>query len=273
MEPLVLRKRLFLLSLAVGLVAIALLAAWVAMRHAEAVHHRGGRPRGNEWHVGYDPPVKRYVPPTAEEMRSYQEIARGIVSAYSNGQMSVLRELSERFLESACHLRYGDSSKAISPISQAWHGEHRRDKPLEEFATPDEFDHAMRMRMALTVIYGNFKVASKMGDNFLITLDFYTLLQLQEYESKFKREGKADFLAVAERLEAEWILQIESEKGFTREYMRSLKVLGRDLLEMGRVTEKDVSDTIRGCVYSLQKRCGYTPKWFVEEFPVIEEKK
>ena len=272
MEPLVLRKRLFRLSLAAGLVAIALLAVWIAVRHAEVMRHRGGG-RGNEWQEGRDGPVIQYVSPTAEEMQSYQEIARGIVSAYSNGQMSVLRELSERFLESACHLRYGDSSKAISPVSRAWSSEHRTDKPLEEFATPDAFEHAMRMRLALTVIYGNFKVASKMGDNFLIDLDFYTLQQLQKYEAKFKREGKADFLAAAERLEAEWIQQIESEKGFTREYMRSLKVLGRDLLEMGRVTEKDVSDTIRGCVYSLQKRCGYTPKWFVEEFPVIEEKK
>lgn len=272
MESLVLRKRLFRLSLAVGLVAIALLAAWVAVRHAEAVRHMGGA-RGNEWLAGIDPPVVQYVRPTAEEMQSYQEIARGIVSAYSNGQMSVLRELSERFLESACHLRYGDSSKAISPVSRAWSSEHRTDKPLEEFATPDAFEHAMRMRLALTVIYGNFKVASKMGDNFLIDLDFYTLQQLQKYEAKFKREGKADFLAAAERLEAEWIQQIESEKGFTREYMRSLKVLGRDLLEMGRVTEKDVSDTIRGCVYSLQKRCGYTPKWFVEECSAVEKKK
>ena len=267
MESLVLRKRLFRLSLAVSLVAIALLAAWVAVRHAEAVRHMGGG-RGNEWLAGIDPPVVQYVRPTAEEMQSYQEIARGIVSAYSNGQMSVLRELSERFLESACHLRYGDSSKAISPISQAWHGEHRRDKPLEEFATPDEFDHAMRMRMALTVIYGNFKVASKMGDNFLITLDFYTLLQLQEYESKFKREGKADFLAAAERLEAEWIQQIESEKGFTRTYMRRLKRLSRHFMERG-VTEEEMRDSIRGCVYSLQKWCDYTPKWLDEEFPVV----
>ena len=271
MEPLVLRKRLFRLSLAAGLVAIALLAVWIAVRHAEVMRHRGGG-RGNEWLEGIDPPVVQYVRPTAEEMQSYQEIARGIVSAYSNGQMSVLRELSERFLESACHLRYGDSSKAISPISQAWHGEHRRDKPLEEFATPDAFDHAMRMRMALTVIYGNFKVASKMGDNFLITLDFYTLLQLQEYESKFKREGKADFLAAAERLEAEWIQQIESEKGFTRTYMRRLKRLSRHFMERG-VTEEEMRDSIRGCVYSLQKWCDYTPKWLDEEFSVIEEKK
>ena len=42
MEPLALRKRLFRLSLAVGLVAIALLAAWVAVRHAEVMRHRGG---------------------------------------------------------------------------------------------------------------------------------------------------------------------------------------------------------------------------------------
>ena len=272
MEPLVLRKRLFLLSLAVGLVAIALLAVWIAVRHAEAVRHMGGRPRGNEWLAGYDPPVKRYVPPTAEEMRSYQEIARGIVSAYSNGQLSVLRELSERFLESACHLRYGDSSKAISPVSRTWSSEHRTDKPLEEFATPDAFEHAMRMRLALTVIYGNFLVASKMGDNFLISLDFCTLLQLQKYEAKFRREGKADSLAAAERLESEWIQQIESEKGFTRTYMRHLKRLSRHFMERG-VTEEEMRDSIRGCVYLLQKRCGYTPKWFVEEFPVIEEKK
>ena len=39
------------------------------------------------------------------------------------------------------------------------------------------------------------------------------------------------------------------------------------------VTEEEMRDSIRGCVYLLQKRCGYTPKWFVEEFPVIEEKK
>ena len=45
MESLVLRKRLFRLSLAVGLVAIALLAAWVAVRHAEAVRHMGGGAR------------------------------------------------------------------------------------------------------------------------------------------------------------------------------------------------------------------------------------
>ena len=271
MESLVLRKRLFRLSLAVGLVAIALLAAWVAVRHAEVMRHRGGG-RGNEWLEGIDPPVVQYVRPTAEEMQSYQEIARGIVSAYSNGQMSVLRELSERFLESACHLRYGDSSKAISPISRAWSSEHRLYKPLEEFATPDAFEHAMRMRLALTVIYGNFKVASKMGDNFLIDLDFYTLQQLQKYEAKFKREGKADFLAAAERLEAEWIQQIESEKGFTRTYMRRLKRLSRHFMERG-VTEEEMRDSIRGCVYSLQKWCDYTPKWLDEEFSVIEEKK
>ena len=271
MEPLVLRKRLFRLSLAAGLVAIALLAVWIAVRHAEVMRHRGGG-RGNEWLEGIDPPVVQYVRPTAEEMQSYQEIARGIVSAYSNGQMSVLRELSERFLESACHLRYGDSSKAISPISRAWSSEHRLYKPLEEFATPDAFEHAMRMRLALTVIYGNFKVASKMGDNFLIDLDFYTLQQLQKYEAKFKREGKADFLAAAERLEAEWIQQIESEKGFTRTYMRRLKRLSRHFMERG-VTEEEMRDSIRGCVYSLQKWCDYTPKWLDEEFSVIEEKK
>lgn len=272
MEPLALRKRLFRLSLAVGLVAIALLAVWIAVRHAEAVRHMGGRPRGNEWLAGYDPPVKRYVPPTAEEMQAYQEVAREIVSAYSNGLLSAMREWAGRFPAEAYKLGHKDSSKIIYPVERAWRCEHRLHKPLEEFATPDAFEHAIRMRLALTVIYGNFKVASKMVDNVLIELDVCTLLQLQAYEAKFRQEGKADFLAAVERLESEWIQQIESEKGFTRTYMRHLKRLSRRFMERG-VTEEEMRDTIRGCVYLLQKRCGYTPKWFVEEFPVIEEKK
>ena len=270
MEPLVLRKRLFRLSLAAGLVAIALLAVWIAVRHVEAVRHRGGR--GNEWQEGLDGPVKRYVRPTAEEMQAYQKISEEIVSAYSNGQLSARRDWAGRFPEGAYHLRGGDSSDAIYPVNRAWHSEHRLYKPLEEFATPDAFEHAMRMRLALTVIYGNFLVASKMGDNFLISLDFCTLLQLQKYEAKFRREGKADFLAAAERLEAEWIQQIESEKGFTRTYMRRLKRLSRHFMERG-VTEEEMRDSIRCRVELLQKRCGYTPKWLDEEFSVIEEKK
>ena len=262
MEPFVLRKRLFRLSLAVGLVTIALLAVWVAVRHAEAVRHRGGG-RGNEWLAGIDPPVVQYVRPTAEEMQSYQEISEEIVSAYSNGQLSAMRDWAGRFPEGAYHLRGGDSSDAIYPVERAWRSEHRLYKPLEEFATPDAFEHAMRMRLALTVIFGDFLVASGSSKDTLIDLDFCTMLQLQEYEAKFRQEGKADFLAAAERLETEWIQQIESEKGFTRTYMRHLKRFSRHFMERG-VTEEEMRDSIRGCVYSLQKRCGYTPKWFDE---------
>ena len=39
------------------------------------------------------------------------------------------------------------------------------------------------------------------------------------------------------------------------------------------VTEEEMRDSIRGCVYLLQKRCGYTPKWLDEEFPLLSEEK
>ena len=273
MEPLVLRKRLFRLSLAVGLVAIALLAVWIAVRHAEAVRHMGGRPRGNEWLAGYDPPVKRYVPPTAEEMQSYQEIAREIVSAYSNGQLSAMREWAGRFPAEAYKLGHKDSSKIIYPVERAWRSEHRLYKPLEEFATPDAFEHTMRMRMALAVICGDFLVASGSSEGTLIDLDFCTMLQLQEYEAKFRREGKAAFLSVAKRLESEWIQQIELENGFTRVCMRRQLAALRRGVEWGRLPEEALKCDGRGGALPLQKRCGYTPKWLDEEFPVIEEKK
>ena len=96
---------------------------------------------------------------------------------------------------------------------------------------------------------------------------YLLLKQLQGYRDKFEREGKGEFISTVERLAADWIDQIESEKGFTREYARSQKNGLWRLVEKGELTEEALMANVRSCVQPLKERCGYTPKWLDVEFP------
>ena len=126
----------------------------------------------------------------------------------------------------------------------------------------------MGIYLALTKLYGNFIVDSgetAVGE--LGMFDITILKLLQKYRDKFKREGKSEFLPAAERLIAEWIEQIESERGFTREYTRSQKRGLRRLVERGETTEEVLMTNVRIFPLLLKEHCGYTPKWLDEEFP------
>ena len=108
----------------------------------------------------------------------------------------------------------------------------------------------------------------------MVTFDVTILKQLQEYRDKFKREDKNEYLKASERLIAEWIEQIESERGFTREYARSQKRGLWRLVESGETTEEVLMTNVRIFPLLLKERCGYTPKWLDAEFtlPSKDEK-
>lgn len=267
MDAFSLRKSLAWLLLLVGIIALGLLAWWGVEYRAYLVRHSGNpRRHGNEWAKR---PVQRYVRPTAEELRSYADIAEEIVTAYSNSQVSVMREWVSRFPKEAYRLKGDDLVKIIWPINRLWSCECVQIDRCGDFATPVEFEQQMEKRLALTKIYGNFIVASgETAVSELGTFDVTILKLLQEHRDKFEREGKSEFLSVAERLIAEWIEQIESERGFTREYARSQKSGLWRLVESGEVTEDALMTNVRIYPLLLKERCGYTPKWLDKEFPV-----
>ena len=253
-----------------GLCAIAFLVMLVTVRPGHAVRHVR---HGNERH---DMPVKRYVPPTAEEMRTYLQIVGDIVTAYSNGQEKAMYEEVARFPKSVYDLRGNDHHKVVHPLKQAWcHGRIRlREDGLKEFASAEEFEHAMRVSMALARIYGRFIVDSGFAvDCDLMTIESETLESLQKYTDKFAREGRADCLRATERLLAEWIAQIESSNGFTRVCMRTQEQRLRHFVEIGEATAGELRRDLRKGAYQLQRFCGYTPKWLDEEFPLQSEEK
>ena len=268
MDTFSLRKYIVRLSALFCLAALGLLIWWGVEYHANLTRHgEDPRLRGNEWTDG---PVKRYVKPTAEELQSYVGVAEEIVMAYSNGQVSAMQEWVRRFPKEAYRLRGDDLVKIIMPINRLWVRECVRIDRCRDFATPVDFERQMEMRLALTKIYGNFIVDSgETAVSELGTFDVTILKQLQEYKDKFERDGKSEFLPAAEHLIAEWIDQIESARGFTREYARSQKNgLGR-LVERGEVTEEELMANVRIYPLLLQERCGYTPKWLDVEFPAV----
>lgn len=268
MDAFSLRKCLVRLSLLFGIAVLVLLVWWGIEYHAYLGRHRGNPLwRGNECTNG---PVQQYVRPTAEELRSHVSIAEEIVRAYSNGQVSVMQEWVCRFPKEVYRLRGDDLVKTILPINRLWFRECGRIDRRRDFATPVEFEQQMKMRLALTKIYGNFIVDSgETAVSELGTFDVTILKQLQEYRDKFEREGKREFLPAAERLIAEWVEQIESERGFTREYARSQRNGLRRLVERGEVTEEVLMANVRIYPLLLKERCGYTPKWLDEEFPAV----
>ena len=272
MEPLVMGRTLIRWAIALAcLCAIAFLVMLATVRPDHAVRHVR---RGNEWH---DAPVKRYVPPTAEEMRNYLQIVGDIVAAYSNGQEKAMYEGVARFPKAVYGLRGNDHHKVELPLARIWCNERvrLREDGLKEFALAEDFERAMHMSMSLARIYGRFEVDSELEDYTIVSIEWEMLGLLQKYKDKFTREGKSDCLRVTERFLAEWIAQIESEQGFTRAYVRRQDqgLRRRRLVERGETTAEELRRCVRGGAYPLQKFCGYTPKWLDEEFPLLPEEK
>ena len=262
-----------LIRWAIALACLCAIAFLVMMATVWPDHAAWHARCGNEWH---DAPVKRYVPPTAEEMRTYLQIVGDIVAAYSNGQEKAMYEGVARFPKSVYGLRGDDHHKVELPLARMWCNERirLREDGLKEFASVEDFEHAMRVSMALARIYGRFIVDSGLtADRYLVSIECETLERLQKHKDKFAREGKSDCLRVTERFLAEWIAQIESEQGFTRAYMRRQDQGLRHFAEIGEATAEELRRDLRKCVYQLQKSCGYTPKWLDEEFPLLLEEK
>lgn len=254
-----------------GLCAIA-----VIVMRATARQDRAARPfrRGDEWQAGFDPPVKQYVSPTAEEMRTYLQIVGDIVTAYSNGQEKAMYEAVARFPKSVYDLRGDDHHRVELSLALMWCNERIRFRKdgLKEYASAEDFERTMRVSMAMARIYGRFIVDSGLtADNTIVLIECGTLERLQKYKDKFAREGRSDCLQATERLFAEWVEQIESENGFTRVYIRRQDKAGKYFVERGETTAEKMRRCVRGGVYPLQKLCGYTPKWLDEEFPLLPE--
>ena len=145
MDAFSLRKCLIQLSLLFGPAALGLLVWWGVQRPVCLMRNEGDSSlRGNELANGS---VQRYVKPTDEELRAYAGVAEEVVTAYSNGQVSVMQECINRLPKEAYRLRGDDLVKIILPINRLWFRECGRIDCRRDFVTPEEFEQQMGKRL------------------------------------------------------------------------------------------------------------------------------
>lgn len=262
-------RRFFRLSSLVISGAIVIFAAWVFVQRGDAKRSSGCE-LGDSADGGTCKIANLCVPPTDDELGAYLRVIQGVVNAYSNCQIEAMFEIVRQLPSKAYQLREKDHLKLEIPINQTWRGDWVLNRGIKEFASEEEFDRQMKRSLAIAKLYGEFLVASgRIVDEILVTIDWIALKRLQTYRDEFKRGGKTDCARTAERLLVDWMDQIESEKGFTRAYMRAQKVGLAHFVKTGELSEAKLVQYVRDYVRPLQERCGYTPKWLDEEFPAV----
>lgn len=267
MVPSALVRRFSCLLLLAVSAAAAVFAVWAFVRGGDARRHSGHR-HGDCIDMSGCEIVKRYVPPTDEELDAYLRIIQEVANAYSNCQVEAMFESMRQLPSRAYQFRGEDLLKLETPINRIWREDWILNKGVKDFASEEEFDRQMKKSLAIAKLYGEFTVASRaVPSKILVTIDCVALKRLQTYRDEFERGGKADCLRSAERLLADWVEQIESENGFTRTYLRTQKIALRYFVKTGELSEEKLAQYVRDYVRPLQDRCDYTPKWLDVEFP------
>lgn len=257
-------SRLLLIAISA---AIVVFAAWIFMPLGD-VKQCPDRWHGDNADSGGCGIAKRTNPPADDEIRAYLQIIQGAVNAYSNSQVEAMFKELRQLPSKAYQLRGEDRLKLERPINRIWRDAWVLNKGVKVCASEEEFDHQMKKSLAIAKLYGEFMVTSgAVANEILVTIDWVALKRLQTYRDEFERDGKTDCLQSAERLLANWIEQIESEKGFTRTYVRAQKVGLRHFVKTGELSEEKFVQYLSDYVRPLQDRCGYTPKWLEKELP------
>ena len=95
-------------------------------------------------------------------------------------------------------------------------------------------------------------------------IEIETFRTLKALVEKFRKDGRKDFEAIAQKFLDMWVAHIESRQGFVRRYAHYLLENDLSLIEVGRRgTREEIINRARKSADALIRR-GYTPKWLNE---------
>ena len=101
-------------------------------------------------------------------------------------------------------------------------------------------------------------------DSLLEWIEIETFRILKALVEKFRKDGRRDFEATAQKFLDMWVVHIESSQGFVRRYAHYLLENDLSLIEVGRRgTREEIVNRARKSADALIRR-GYTPKWLDE---------
>lgn len=142
-------------------------------------------------------------------------------------------------------------------------------KDLKEFATSRDFTQYCRINIEFALFLGNVFLMREDYESPMSQLDFRVLRVLLRYKDDFHAKGRTDLEQTVDGFISEWESQIESENGFTRQYMWYQVDLQWACYNNGDWTLDQLSDWTKRYAKGLI-RLGYTPKW-LSEFDDLSE--
>lgn len=212
--------------------------------------------------------------PSETERASLAEIYGTAVCAYSNGQVSVIRQCESLISNRVVNLDHFVYASLSEGAVQLLYGNFllpKKLKKIEDFPTHEALSDYLEVNLALVRFLGVAAAERLERENYVNGWEGQTLRNLREYKKLASVLGMHEHERIVDKFLVKWIDLIESEKGLTRmkirRYMPAMHVRAR---MVGDASPAQVVKGVRWHALSLIN-CGYTPKWLDEEFPLLPE--
>ncbi len=207
---------------------------------------------------------------TCEELEEFKLLCMMIVQAARDEQIKALDDYAEVLLELCADSDGAVWENAKTKLGNVFDRSFLRCDPFTEFASPKEMKRYLNVILAIAKFFGDLDV-NRNNLTFAENKETLTYQRLQQVVRRCVSERRMDQLAVAEECLKHWIEHIESSDGFALKAARfvfrfDMEFLPRTRPEV-RVSQADALRHARSMAIGLI-RCGYTPKWLDEEFPV-----
>lgn len=202
---------------------------------------------------------------TASEREELVSAYRNLHIAYTNGDVNAMQDCMSRMPSTVSNVLARILSVAEEDFYESVWSTFLIPTNLVEFANVEDVRRYFRVNLLAVRFLGDTDLSRRTYSG-LISMERRVLKKLNCYKEKFHNERRADMEACVDSSLAQWIEHIESERGYTRMYMR-----GQVTLQYGHVlkdgwSQERLLDAIRRYADGLIK-AGYTPKWLDEEFP------
>lgn len=198
-----------------------------------------------------------------------------ILAVVSNGRCAALRDYADVISRSGTLPRIGCCGKVEGALAETFYDSFlRRNTHFKKFENLVALESYLRINFDLMVHYGGLDIRN--GDwEVLSAKEYLALKTLNYYKRKFQDERNAEFEHAVDSCLKLLIEHIESPYGFTRISARHMIWMNTDLanaMKPGKGVSRESAMKIGRAVAQGLVRCGYTPKWLDEEFPIQKTK-
>ena len=211
-----------------------------------------------------DPPNQTVTAAAQEELVSaYREL----YVAYTNSDVDAMQDCMSRMPSTVSNVLARILLVAEGDFYESVWSTFLTSTNLVEFANVEDVRRYFQVNLLAVRFLGDTDLRRRSYSG-LISIERRVLKKLNCYKEKFHNETRTDMEACIDGFIAQWVEHIESEKGYTRMYMRSQVALQCDHVLKDGWSQERLLDAIRRYADGLI-RVGYTPKWLDEEFPAV----